>query len=180
MEGTRQLGLAQAQSDEREELEDEAGAVKNQINRNEALEGETQGQRPTQSADKDADPGHAAAVAAEEDGRQKAVGGHGDGQACVAHHEGVEHAHAADDAAGDDRQAEQRSAERACGNGPGAGGKTLRRESGGSHGGQRKHVGEGGEQGSADHGAGVVALGVFDLARDGGGVVPAHVVPERH
>ena len=45
---------------------------------------------------------------------KQAVGGHGNGQAGIAHHERVEHADAADDAAGDDGQREQRAAERAA------------------------------------------------------------------
>ena len=66
-----------------------------------------------------------------------------------------------------------------AGQDPGAGGEAVGREAGKSHGGERKNVGEGGERGGADHGAGVVALRVLHFARDGGGVVPAHVVPER-
>ena len=42
----------------------------------------------------------------------------------------------------------------------------------------RENVSDGDEDGRADHGARVVALRVFDFLRDGGGVVPAHVVPE--
>ena len=34
--------------------------------------------------------------------------------------------------------------------------------------------------GGGDHGARIVALRILDLLRDGGGVVPAHVVPHRH
>ena len=103
--GRAQLRLAQAQNDEGDELQDQARSVKNQVNGDEALEGQIERQRPGQSADQHADPGHAAAIAAGEDARQQAVGGHGDGQARVAHHERVEHAHAADEAAGDDSQA---------------------------------------------------------------------------
>ena len=83
-EGTRELRLAQAQEDKCEELQDQAGAIENQVNGDEALEGELEGERPTYSADKHADPGHSATVAAQEGARQKAVAGHGDGQACVA------------------------------------------------------------------------------------------------
>ena len=51
-------------------------------------------------------------------------------------------------------------------------------EAGEGDGEQRKNVGDGDQRGGDEHGARVVALRVFDFLRDGGGVVPAHVVPE--
>ena len=92
----------------------QADAVENQVDGDEALEGQIERQRPGQPANEHADPGNAAAIAALEDARQHAIGGHGDGQARVAHHERVEHADAADDAAGNDghRRAAGRRARR--------------------------------------------------------------------
>ena len=101
-EGARELRLANTESDEGDELEDEAGAVENEVNGDEPLEGQIESERPAQPAKEHADPGNTAAVAALEDARQHAVGSHGDGQARVAHHERVEHSHAADDSAGHD------------------------------------------------------------------------------
>ena len=104
--------------------------------------------------------------------------------ACVAHHEGVEHAGAVEHSAADDGQGECGSEEAGAANGAGgvgprAGGELAGGNAGQADGGERDYICGGHQRGGDEHGAGVVALRGFDFLRDGGGVVPAHVVPER-
>ena len=111
-EGAVKIGLAHAENDQGDELKQQARSVEDEVDGDEPLEGQLQRERPRQSAEHYADPGHAAAVAPGDDLREHAFFGHGHGQAGVAHDQGVEHADAGDGAADDDGQTEQRAAER--------------------------------------------------------------------
>ena len=123
--GPRKLRLAQTENDEGDELQDEAGAVENQVDGDELLKGQAESERPGETTKEHADPGSSAAIAALKDARQHAIAGHGDGQAGVAHHERVEHADAADDSAGNDGHGQKRTAERGAGSGPRTGGEAI-------------------------------------------------------
>ena len=112
------MRLAKAQDNQREEFEQQARSVENQVNGDEALKGEIEGERPGKTAHDEADPGHAAAVAPGQDTRQHAILSHGDGQARIAHHERVEHADAADDASGDNSRGKDGTADGAARDGP--------------------------------------------------------------
>ncbi len=176
-EGAMEVGLAEAEDDEGDELEEEGGAVEDEVDGDEALEGEAEGEAPDGGAGEDADPGDSELGAAEEDMGGLTVFCHGEGDAGDAHHEGIEHADAVDHAARDDSESEQRAGEDAGGVGPGtcrelAGGEACEGDRG-----ERKDVGESDQGGGSQHGAGVVVLRVFDFLGDGAGVIPAHVVP---
>ena len=69
------------------------------------------------------------------------------------------------------------TAEEAGGVGPCAGGEAGGGDADGPDGEQRQRVDAHDAERGDEHGARVVALRVFDFLRDGGGVVPAHVVP---
>ncbi len=63
--------------------------------------------------------------------------------------------------------------------GPGAGGEAVGGDAGEADRKQRQNISDGDEGGGGEHRKRVVALRAFDLLGDGGGVVPAHIVPER-
>ena len=152
-EGPLEMRLAQAQHNQRDEFEQQARSVENQVNGDEALEGEIECERPGKTARDEADPGYTAAVAPSQDARQHAILRHGDGQARIAHHERVEHANAADGAAGDNSCSQDGTADCVARDGPRTCRKALWREAGDGHGCEGKNVGDGSEDGGGDHGA---------------------------
>ena len=123
-------------------------------------------------------PGDSGAVGAGEGFGQQTILGERVGDAGVAEHEGVEHAGAVEEAAEDDGEGETGADDGAGGVGPCSGGELGGGDSGEADGGEWQDVGDGHECGGDEHGAGIVALRTLDLLSDGGGVVPAHVVPE--
>ena len=155
LKGRCQLGLADAQHDERDKLQQQARAVENQVDGDEALEGQLERQRPGKSAEQNADPRHAAAVAScDSTAGSMPIFGHGHGQAGVAHHQRIEHADAADGAAGDNAHAEQRTTDRVGRGHPVAGGEAVDGQAGERHGQQRQNVGDGDQ-----HAAAIMARG---------------------
>ena len=123
------------------------------------------------------DPGDSVAGAEGENAWEQTVFGHRVGKTREGEREGVEGAEAVERTGEDDGHGEHRAAEEAGGVCPGTGREACGGDADGPDGEQRKRVdAHDGERGD-EHGARIVALRVFDLLRDGGGVVPAHVVP---
>src|SRR5450432_134486 len=85
-ERSYEFRLAQAQSDERREFQQEAGAVEQNIDRDEALEAEPEAHRPASRQDSDGDPRRAGfGVQLAKNAGQHAVLRHGKGQSGIAH-----------------------------------------------------------------------------------------------
>ena len=112
-----------------------------------------------------------------EDLRQHAILSHRQRQAGVAHHQGIEHAKAADHATQGQTDAQQRTAEHAGDVSPRTGFPCAGGKPGQPHGCYRNDVAEGNDDHRRQHGARIGPLRTLHLGRDGGGIVPSHVVP---
>ena len=93
-EGALQVGLGAAEDDEGEELEDERRAPEEEVDGDEALEGERERERPGEAAEEHADPGNTFTRAEGEQAREETVFGHRVGKAREGEGEGVEGAEA--------------------------------------------------------------------------------------
>jgi len=174
----RQLRLAIAQGDERGEFEQNAGAGEQDIDGHQPLEIQAQAKSPAQGTNEDGHPGRARArMQFAENRRKHPILGHSQGQARVAHHQSVEHAEGAKQAAEDERQAQPVSSEQPGDVRPGTGLPGAGRQSSNCHGRDRQNVGERHKQHRQEYGPGIGALRAIHFRGDGGGIVPAHVIP---
>jgi len=176
--GTRQVWLLETQYGEGDEFQNQAGAVEDQVDRNELLETEAERRGPGDSADDDGSPGNAALVPKREPRGQHAVLRKDHWQARIGEHQRVEHAQTADGPAQNDRAREQWAAEGASRIGPRAGRELLDGDACVSDCGDGENIGDGDERGAAHHGQRVITARVLHFFSDGRGIVPAHVVPQ--